>query len=505
MKKKISLFLMILCLGVLTACSQSIPGLGGATVESSSEDSSSTNEESLEEGTKVTLEIPGYETQSQSDTSESVPDEMTETDETEEVLEDPGKDTEGINKEDIETRIAIATDIHYLAKELCDEGESFQAMLQNSDGMLTQYGWEILMAFLEDIEKEQPDVLILSGDLTKNGEKKSHEALADRLRRLEKKGIPVVVIPGNHDINSPYASGYRKEGTYPVENISAQQFRDIYKEFGYKEAISEDPASLSYIYPLNEYTWLLMIDSCQYDPVNQVGGMIQEGTYQWIEEKLEVAWDEGIRVIPVTHHNLLEQTQASEEFIQNCTIEHDERLIHMWEDNDINLHLSGHLHIQHYTHTQEEPRIYEVVTGALMMYPCKYGILEILVNGDLNYYTKKVEVEKWAKKYGKKDRELLNFDAYAKEFLYDISYWNVYYDLQAHGLSVADSESMAKLYARLNPNFYSGTIPNTSKEILQDPAYKLWKDSEYFSEVATTIQTMIQEENHDYNTLYIPY
>ena len=53
--------------------------------------------------------------------------------------------------------------------------------------------------------------------------------------------------------------------------------------------------------------------------------------------------------------------------------------------------------------------------------------------------------------------------------------------------------------------FLTGTIPNTSEEILQDPAYKLWKDSEYFSEVATTIQTMIKEENHDYNTLYIPY
>lgn len=505
MKKKVSLFLMILCLGIVTACSQTVSGLGEAGGENGSEEYNSVHEGSLEEETKVTLEIPKYEIQSQSETSESFSDEMTETGESEEDLEHAGQETSGIKREDVETRIAIATDIHYLAKELCDEGESFQAMLRNSDGMLTQYGWEILMAFLEDIEKEHPDVLILSGDLTKNGEKKSHEALADRLRRLEKKGIPVVVIPGNHDINSPYASGYRKDGTYSVEHISAQQFRDIYKEFGYKEALSEDPASLSYIYPLNEYTWLLMIDSCQYDPVNQVGGMIQEGTYQWIEEKLEAAWDEGVRVIPVTHHNLLEQTQASEEFIQNCTIEHDERLIHMWEDNDINLHLSGHLHIQHYTHTQEEPRIYEVVTGALMMYPCKYGILEILTNGDLNYYTKKVGVEEWARKYGKKDRELLDFDTYAKEFLYDISYWNVYYHLQAHGLSVEDSENMAKLYARLNPNFYSGTIPNTSEEILEDPAYKLWKDSEYFSEVATTIQTMIQEENHDYNTLYIPY
>lgn len=315
----------------------------------------------------------------------------------------------------------------------------------------------------------------------------------------------MIVIPGNHDINNPQAEGFRGSETYAAEQISAEEFAEIYKQFGYREAVNRDPYSLSYVYALDEYTWIMMLDSCQYEPNHLVGGMIQEGTYQWIEENLETAWKEGIRVIPVSHHNLLEQTDTSEEFIRNCTIEHDERLIQMWEDNQITLHLSGHLHIQHFEQVEDESQLFDVVTGSLMIYPCKYGIVEVFNNGDLKYYTKKVPVAEWVKRHGKNNRELLQFDEYAKDFLYDISYERTYDYLREHGFTVPQSQMMAKLYANLNPNFYAGTIPQASEAILQDQAYVLWKESEYFSEVSTTIQMMIQEENHDFNTLYIPY
>ena len=46
---------------------------------------------------------------------------------------------------------------------------------------------------------QKADGLILSGDLTFNGEKKSHEELAEKFKKVEKSGAPVMVIPGNHD------------------------------------------------------------------------------------------------------------------------------------------------------------------------------------------------------------------------------------------------------------------------------------------------------------------
>lgn len=85
--------------------------------------------------------------------------------------------------------------------------------------------------------------------------------------------------------------------------------------------MSEDPNSLSYLYELDENTWLLMIDSCQYSPVNKVGGSVSEATYEWVEQQLEAAWDAGVEIIPVAHHNLLDE---SEIYVDECTIEHSE-------------------------------------------------------------------------------------------------------------------------------------------------------------------------------------
>ena len=105
-------------------------------------------------------------------------------------------------------RIILMTDIHYLAESLTDRGNMFQSMVEHGDGKLTNYVWEITDAALEEIKLLSPDALIISGDLSLQGEKKSHEELAKKLDEVEKAGITVLVIPGNHDINNPSASVY---------------------------------------------------------------------------------------------------------------------------------------------------------------------------------------------------------------------------------------------------------------------------------------------------------
>lgn len=55
---------------------------------------------------------------------------------------------------------------------------------------------------------------------------------------LSEAGIEVAVIPGNHDINNPDARRYTADGTEKVESITADEFRDIYADFGYVAADS---------------------------------------------------------------------------------------------------------------------------------------------------------------------------------------------------------------------------------------------------------------------------
>lgn len=78
--------------------------------------------------------------------------------------------------------LAIASDLHYLSPELTDHGPYFQRVIENADGKAMQYCEEVTDAFMEQIIALSPDALILSGDLTFNGARQSHEALKAAMR-----------------------------------------------------------------------------------------------------------------------------------------------------------------------------------------------------------------------------------------------------------------------------------------------------------------------------------
>ena len=214
-------------------------------------------------------------------------------------------------------RILLASDIHYLSRGLTDFGDGFKYKVEHGDGKVVNYIWEITDAFIEAVKKEDPDLVILSGDLTLNGERDSHLDFARKLKEIEDAGIPVIVIPGNHDINNTAAAQFTGAQALGTAHIGPEDFSEIYQDFGYDEAVSRDSASLSYVYQIDDYNRALMLDTCQYEPYNQVGGMIQEETYDWIEDQMEDAWDLGMNVIPVGHHNLLDE---SEVYVEDCTI-----------------------------------------------------------------------------------------------------------------------------------------------------------------------------------------
>lgn len=77
---------------------------------------------------------------------------------------------------------------HYFAKELTDNGPRFQEMVEYGDGKIVTYIDAITDAFLDEVMEYCPDALILSGDLTLEGEKKSHQELAKKLEKVEDAG-----------------------------------------------------------------------------------------------------------------------------------------------------------------------------------------------------------------------------------------------------------------------------------------------------------------------------
>lgn len=102
-------------------------------------------------------------------------------------------------------------------------------------------------ALVEQVEREQPSLLLVSGDLTLNGEKQSMVELAQYFTRIEEKGTEVLVIPGNHDIASGWARAFKGDQQIVTDQVTAQQFAELFVNHGYQQASSRDKASLSYL------------------------------------------------------------------------------------------------------------------------------------------------------------------------------------------------------------------------------------------------------------------
>ena len=67
-----------------------------------------------------------------------------------------------------------------------------------------------------------------------------------------------------------------------------------------------------------------MLDTCQYEPVNLVGGRIREETLVWMDEQLEAASEAGVTVIPVGHHNLLPESSL---YTTDCALESYQEIV----------------------------------------------------------------------------------------------------------------------------------------------------------------------------------
>jgi DNA repair exonuclease SbcCD nuclease subunit len=96
-------------------------------------------------------------------------------------------------------KIMLWTDLHVMNPALLvNAGNAWQNYLA-SDRKMVDKSWEIFDGMVDFALAEKPDMLLVAGDLTKDGEKQSHVYVATGLQKLVDAGIQVYVIPGNHD------------------------------------------------------------------------------------------------------------------------------------------------------------------------------------------------------------------------------------------------------------------------------------------------------------------
>lgn len=290
-----------------------------------------------------------------------------------------------------------------------------------------------------------PKVLLVTGDLSSEGEQASHEGFAEQMARLQEEGVAVLVIPGNHDLYNSSAMTFqndtqvRDNGTGDLYTTEAE-FRSIYARMGYDEeatiqasngtiesidyyaeelgedGIADIQGGLSYVAKTDSGVAFLMIDTEVYTTdfngntvaAGSGGGMMSDALRAWVKSEAAELTAEGYTIIAGVHHPVLDhQTTAETEFItdridiqsgENGTAKDNSNII-ATELADAGIHyvFSGHMHendVASYT-TASGNVIYDMETGGLCAYPSpyRYATLVATTDGELSLRLKSMSVD----------------------------------------------------------------------------------------------------------------
>ena len=284
-----------------------------------------------------------------------------------------------------QAEFAVLSDVHIYDTSLSTEGKAFNKYLNNDRKMLIQ-SLEILESALHDIVLKKPQFVLISGDLTKDGEISSHELLQKSLYALKAQGIQTFVVPGNHDINNSHARSFHGETTKQVKSAQKEDFARIYADFGYNQAIARDSDSLSYIIEPVNGLWIFGLDSTRFrentmkkDPI--VSGRFYPQTLQWIEENLIKANKQGKAVIAFFHHGLLEHYKGNATFYPEYLIQDFQKIARMFAFYNVRMVFTGHFHANDISMQYFNNKVlYDIETGSLVSAPSPYRFITLKDN-----------------------------------------------------------------------------------------------------------------------------
>jgi 3',5'-cyclic AMP phosphodiesterase CpdA len=277
--------------------------------------------------------------------------------------------------------IAVFSDPHLYSTSLGTTGSAFLASL-NSDRKMLLESEAILKSAVAMVQAANPALLIIPGDLTKDGEKVNHQLMAAYLKTIQAGGTKIFVIPGNHDINNPHACRYNGDSAIAIDRVQPEDFRNIYAGFGYADAIAKDTSSLSYVAEPVPGLWLLGMDACRYAenvtyPVT--GGKFSPATLAWITARLAEAKAQQKLVIGFMHHSVLEHYTGENQIFPEYVVENNLDVAKLFSDYGMQVVFTGHYHAQDITLSKfgAGADFYDIETGSLLTYPCPIRFISL--------------------------------------------------------------------------------------------------------------------------------
>lgn len=226
---------------------------------------------------------------------------------------------------------------------------------------------------LAQLVADQPDFLLLPGDLVQHGERENHEWLANRLAQLP---FPTYVVPGNHDVVCLEGSSSESG----KDRIALADFPKIYRRYGYANAVG-----LDYHQEILPGVHLIGLNSNAFDESGeQIGtGVINDQQFTWLDQQLAAIQKQSSRegermvmVMVMVHHNVLEHLpgQAQNKLGQRYMIRNAPQLVEKLKAANVPVAFTGHLHVQDIA---QSGNFYAITTGSLVSYPHPYRLMSV--------------------------------------------------------------------------------------------------------------------------------
>ena len=312
--------------------------------------------------------------------------------------------------QDMNLRIAVMSDLHYFSPDMIADTADFEHAL-NSDRKLLKESSAILHEKFEQVRADKPDILLVSGDLTKDGEQECHAALAKQLQQLQQDipGLKIYVINGNHDIRNYNAKNFNTADGKAVRatRTEPEDFKQIY-DFVYSDptviatftpAEGNKAGGLSYVARPVEGLTIIAMDTCRYssdntsngDDEHETSGAISADLEKWVIEQTAAAKARGDLVIGLEHHGLVPHFDVEPTILPMYLVNDYERIAQEYADAGMSAVFTGHMHaidIAAMT-TKAGNTFYDIETGSALTYPCPIRFVDLrrsTVGGETSTY-----------------------------------------------------------------------------------------------------------------------
>ncbi len=263
----------------------------------------------------------------------------------------------------------LLTDTHYFEPSLGAEGKAFEAYMKREQYFMNESGAIVKSVFGRIAEDKETDIVIIPGDLTKNGEKESHKSFLKELYQLKESGKKIFVITAGHDYNE-WSYGYKNDERIQVEGTAFDELYDMYYDFGYGDAIAFDKRTHSYVAEVADGVRMLAINC---DSFNNPKGAMDSGLLGWAKEQLDKAKADNCSVFAICHYPVIPSVPVFD-LVGDAKIKEWRKVASFLADNGVELVLTGHMHIQSINefYSEKGNRLIDICTSCLVGSPAKY-------------------------------------------------------------------------------------------------------------------------------------